>query len=629
MCQEFSSSTHHNRHVVENLARDAETALNAGRMHDAEALATGALTHEPKNVKMLVVLAMVEARTGRARESMARFKEAHQLDPTNFEAAFWLSVLFRQAGKPEDSIHYAELSIRLRPNEAHVYSNLGLSQLATHDLLNATANFERAAVMNPGLAPNFHQLGLALQLQGRDDEAIRSFRRALTLAPSSIETLFFLGQSLMNQLDTAGVIECAERALRLRPNSATAHLLLANALIGENRFDEAETHMNRAIELDPKEGTVHAMLGMRLQGLGRLEEANASFRKSIELQPEQGFAYCALTRNHKVTDDDAEMIEQMERLARDPGIPLRGLSFLHFGLGKAYEDLKQYERAMRHFDEANRISYKLRFGEAHFDKKAYAASIDWTIKTFSAEFFAKNRSANSEGDLPIFIIGMMRSGTTLVEQILSSHPGIEARGEQPFWMKHGTQAIRAGTHNLDIPKLRNLASEYLTTLQAPVPAARHITDKMPDNYLALGLIHTAFPNARVIHTVRNPVDTCISIYTTPNRTSDPYANDRDNIVFAYEEYLRLMGHWRTVLPPNRLIEVSYEHLVADREPLTREMVAFCGLEWDEACLRPEDNARAVATPSVWQVRQPIYTTSVERWRRYKPWLGAFDRLNTY
>jgi hypothetical protein len=152
---------------------------------------------------------------------------------------------------------------------------------------------------------------------------------------------------------------------------------------------------------------------------------------------------------------------------------------------------------------------------------------------------------------------------------------------------------------------------------------------MPDNYLALGLIHAAFPNARIIHTKRNPIDTCISIYTTPNRTSDPYANSRANIVFAYEQYLRLMQHWRSVLPADRLFEVSYEELIANRESVTREMVSFCGLEWDDACLRPEDNERAVATPSVWQVRQPVYSTSVERWRRYEPWLGAFGKLKDF
>lgn len=554
--------------MLDQLARDAEAALNQGRLDEAEALAGQVLAQDPGHQRAAVIAGMVEARSGRSKQAIIRFDRIASADPDQFEATFWLSVLYRQTNQPNESVRFAERAVKLRPAEAHVYSNLGMSQLATHDLANAVSNFQRAAAINPSLAPNFHHLGTALQLQGRDDEAIQAFRRALELAPNSLESLHFLGQSLMNQLDTAGAIECAQLALMLKPNSATAHLLLANALIAANRIEEAEKHMNLAAELNSKEGTPHAMLGMRLQGLGRLEEANASFRKSIELQPEQGFAYCALVRNHKVNPDDAELIAQMERLTA-ANIPLRGQSFLHFGLGKAYEDLKQYERAMGHFDEANRISYKLRFGDGKFDRQLYAASIDWAIKTFTQGFFASNRNGMNESDQPIFIVGMMRSGTTLVEQILSSHPEVGARGEQPFWMKRGAEAIPTGTSRVDAAKLRRLTSEYLKILQATFSDARHLTDKMPDNYLLLGLIHTALPNARIIHTRRNPIDTCISIYTTPNRTSDPYANDRENIVFAYRQYLKLMEHWRTVLPKDRLFEVSYEDLIADREPTTR------------------------------------------------------------
>jgi len=612
--------------VLDQLIRDAETANNQGRLPDAESLATRALAIDTSSVRALIVLAIVEAKSGRASSAIDRFANVHRIDPANFEAPFWLSVLYRQTGKPTESIRFAERAARLKPTEPHVYSNLGLSQMAVHDLLNATANFEKASVMNPNVAQNFHHLGVAFQLQGKDEDAIRSFRRAVALAPNSTETLHFLGQSLMNQLDTAGAIDCAERILKLKPNSATAHLLFANALIAENRTDEAEQHLNRAIELDPKDGTAHAMLGMRLQGLGRMDDANASFKRSIELQPEQGFAYCAFIRNHKTTSEDAGMIEKMEALAKNPSIPLRGQSFLHFGLGKAFEDLKQYEKAMRHFDEANRISYQLRFGTGKFDRKEYASTIDWAIDTFTRNSFATQQELQSKSDAPIFIVGMMRSGTTLVEQILSSHPQVTARGEQPFWMKRGSEALRPGSRGIDGQKLSRLAEQYLAVLRSLSPEARFLTDKMPDNYLALGLIHTAFPNARIIHTRRNPIDTCISIFTTPNRTSDPYANNRENIVFAYEQYLRLMDHWRKVIPADRLFEVTYEQLVADREPLTRKMLEFIGLEWDEACLHPEDNERSVATPSVWQVRQPVYSTSVERWRRYEPWLGAFACL---
>jgi len=572
--------------------------------------------------------AIHDARAGRPHQAIEGFKAALKADPKSFDAAMWLGILLRQTGKNQEALPYAKLAAQLRPMEAHAHSNLGLIQLALHDLLGATASLERSAEINPKIPQNYYHLGTAYQLQARDDDAIKAFEKALIQAPTAFDTLFALSQSLINQMEMDRAIEYAELALGQKPNSAATHLLLANAYIGDNQIEQAERHMKAAIELDPKEGSAHAMLGMRLQGLGRIDEANESFKRSIDLQPNQGFAYCALIRNHKVADADAAMIEQMERLVAEGNTPLRGLSFLHFGLGKAYEDLKQYEKAMRHFDEANRISYQLRFGTKTFDKSRYAAGIDWAIKTYTKEFFKQSTAAASDSDAPILIVGMMRSGTTLLEQILSSHPQVEARGEQPFWMKQGPKAIRSATGTVNLKMLRELAEEYLATLRSKGATAPHLTDKMPDNYLALGLIHAAFPNARIFHTRRNPIDTCISIYTTPNRTSDEYANDRENIVFAYEQYLRLMEHWRSVLPPNRFYEVSYEELISNRETLTREMIAFLGLEWDDACLHPEDNDRVVWTPSVWQVRQPVYTTSVARWQKYEPWLGAFAALRT-
>lgn len=607
------------------MVADAEAAQGRGRLAEAEALAKRAVEAAPDHVRAKLVLAMIEARTGRTEEAVAHFQEVVDRDKTSFDAIFWLSMLHRLAGRLPESVEWAERAIGLRPREAHVHSNLGLSLLAAQRLPEAIQSFERASALNPNLAPNLHQLGVAYQLQARDAEAAQAFRRALALAPNA-ETMLALGQSLMNQGDSQGAADCARRALKLNPNAAAAHLLLAGALIEEGRTAEAEAPLRAAMNLNPADSSAHAMLGMRMQALGRLGEANASFRKSIEIQPEQGFAYCALVRNQKVDEGDRQTLERMEGLIAAGALPPRGLSYLHYGLGKAYEDLRDYERAMRHFDEANRLAYRLKFGDRPFDKKRYAAAIDWAIETFTPAFFEKYREAGSESDAPIFVLGMMRSGTTLVEQILSRHPDVEATGEQPFWMARGAEAARPPSKTLNVVRLKELEAQYLKTLRALAPEAARFTDKMPGNYLFLGPIHAAFPNARIFHTRRDPRDTCLSIYTTPNRTANEYAHDRENIVFAYEQYRRLMDHWRRVLPADRLFEVDYEALVSDRERLTREMVAFAGLEWHDACLRPEENERSVVTPSVWQVRQPVYKTSVARWRNYEPWLGAFGRL---
>jgi hypothetical protein len=213
---------------------------------------------------------------------------------------------------------------------------------------------------------------------------------------------------------------------------------------------------------------------------------------------------------------------------------------------------------------------------------------------------------------------MMRSGTTLTEQILSSHPKVKGGGELFFWSENALRALSGDK--------APFGAEYVELLKKIGPEEERVTDKMPSNYRFVGLIHSALPNARLIHVRRSPVDTCLSIWATPNHLPSEGGHIKRDIVFVYKEYLRMMEHWRSVLPKNRFFEVDYEELVANREPVTRRMVEFCGLKWDDACLSPERNTRTISTPSLWQARQPIYNSSVERWRNFEPWLGDFRDL---
>jgi hypothetical protein len=297
---------------------------------------------------------------------------------------------------------------------------------------------------------------------------------------------------------------------------------------------------------------------------------------------------------------------------------------LQYGLGKANQDLGQYETAMRHFDEANRLAYKARFGEKAYDRRIHVEGVDRAKSTFTRMFLEDNRSGRVS-DLPVLVVGMMRSGTTLVEQILSSHSQVGATGEQKFWPQRHREAFDPVTGLFDKRRAARLGDEYERTLRK-VSDRDRLVDKMPANYLFLGVVHCALPKARIIHVRRHPVDTCLSIYTTPNRTRIEWCHDKPNIVFAYRQYLNIMEHWRSVLPSERFLEVGYEDLVLLREETTRRLIEFLNLDWEEACLNPEDNERSVVTPSVWQVRQPVYTSSLEKWRRYEPWLGEFKEL---
>ena len=297
--------------------------------------------------------------------------------------------------------------------------------------------------------------------------------------------------------------------------------------------------------------------------------------------------------------------------------------FVHFALGKAHDDLGEYGRAIEHFDRANLLKKRM---NKHYDGNAHAELVDRLIRRFTPEFFARNKDMAHDWDVPVLIVGMPRSGTTLAEQIISSHPDVAAGGELTFWPDRAPDFGVDRHGRIDPVWMRETQAAYQARLGQISTTARRITDKLPQNFQNVGLLHAAFPKARVIHCRRNPTDICLSIYFANFSNRMDFSFDREWIVAYYQQYSRLMQHWRNVLPSNCLLDIEYEELVSAPEPVIRRMIDFCGLEWDDACLRPEQNQRVIKTASIWQARQPIYGTSVSRWRRYEPWLGVFNRL---
>ena len=255
-------------------------------------------------------------------------------------------------------------------------------------------------------------------------------------------------------------------------------------------------------------------------------------------------------------------------------------------------------------------SYRLKRQCTTFNRTLFARVVDGAISGFTREFFSRNAGLGSDWEAPILIVGMPRSGTTLVEQILSSHPDVDGGGELTFWGERASSFRTNAAREIDPAWVQEAAHDYRALLAAFSATAQRVTDKRPNNFLFLGLVHAVFPWARVIHCRRHPVDTCLSIYFQNFASRMDFAYDREDIVHCYRHYLRLMAHWRNALPADRLLDIQYEELVADREAVTRKLIAFCGLDWNDACLRSERNRRAVQTASVWQARQPVYKTSV-------------------
>jgi tetratricopeptide (TPR) repeat protein len=366
----------------------------------------------------------------------------------------------------------------------------------------------------------------------------------------------------------------------------------------------------------------HDLLGNLLAELGRFDEARECFERAIALAPLLAGSYYDLVRCRPLTPADDNLLPRMETALAAPGLEATQRHRLHLAIGKAADDLGDYALAMRHFDAADVVRREV----APFDSTAFSREVERLIARCTPEFIARASELGNSDTRPVLIVGMPRSGTTLVEQILSMHPDVGAGGELNFWNERAAAWHRFGSAGNRNPFFTEAASGYLGVLHALAPKAKRVTDKMPFNFLWAGLIHVTFPRATIIHCRRAAVDTALSIHQTHFHPSLAFPTGGAELVAYFRSYQRLIDHWRNVLPADRFVEVDYENLTRAPEPVIRRIVAACGLAWHDSCLRPEDNPRAVKTPSKWQTRQPIYRTSVARWRRYEPWLGDLRTL---
>jgi tetratricopeptide (TPR) repeat protein len=608
--------------------RAAVAAREAGRLEEAERMCRQILEHEPSNLPATHLLAIVCARGGKVGEAIGLLRKVVAQEPQSIEALNQLASLLSAAGQGREAIELCGRVLKLDPDHAPSHYNLALAYLSERRVTDAIAALEQAVARDRNFADAYYRLGMAYQSVGRDQEAMAALARASTLAPAHTDAHTRLGHLMQVYGKRQEAIASFRRAAAVQPNSTASRLNLAQALAEEGKVSEAEEILRQAIALEPKAAPPHWLLGNVLSQRGRFAEAVESYQAAIALAPAHSASYLGIVSSKQVTAADRPLIDRMTALVGGGQLTRRDRTNLHYALGKAFDDLGDYAAAMRHFDEANRLEgQRLRSNGGGFNAARHAKTIDRAIATFTPEFFAQHRALGSDREAPILILGMMRSGTTLVEQIVSSHSEIAAGDEIPYWSEQGAaleQIMSASTADAEL--VRGLANDYAAQLALVSPLARRVTDKTPNNFIFLGLIHLAMPRARIIHCRRNPIDTCLSIYFTPYTASPAFAHDRANIAAFYADYLRLMAHWRTVLPADRFLEVDYEDLIAHRELVARRLIEFCGVQWQDACLRHEANTRVVRTSSAWQARQPLYATSVERWRRYEPWLGEFRRL---
>jgi tetratricopeptide (TPR) repeat protein len=578
---------------------------------------------KPSDPTARVLAGLVAARARDVSGAIRHLTDALELDSGCVEAHIALSTVLFETGQIAPGLEHAREAVRLQPDDADLLSHLGFKLVKLRAFDEAAGYFERAASLRPRDARSWQNLAMALRDAGREPESVDIWKKVVDLDSRHFAGWMNLGQLHLAHGRFGDAIQCAEKALGLGKDNPNAHLLMALALAEDNRGAEAEKFLLEAVKLDPKNPVAHASLGFWYQEQGRFDQSRSHLERTIALNPQHGFAYYNLLREKRATEGDADLLGRIQEVADNTMLHPRDRSYAHYALGKGFEDLGRFEDSMRHFDAGNDLAFEVWLARKPWDREEYSEGFSRTIEVFEQARF--ERLTGSDSETPIFIVGMIRSGTSLLEQILSSHPSVAGAGELSFWHENE----RKGLDDEGLPRpeaLPSLAESYLAKLESLAPGADRVTDKLPHNYAMLGLIHAALPRAKIIHLSRDPADNCLSVYTTAYQKPPVFAHRRENIVFAYREYLRIMEHWRSVLPADILLEIDYERLVSDREELGRRVVAFCGLPWDEACLRHEGNRRSVRTPSLWQVRQPVYGTSVNRADRFSKWIPEFMDL---
>jgi len=639
---------------VDALVHLGAIRLGQGRADEAEALLRQAVTLSPEWPEALTNLAAALQALGRHQEAVTHYERALACKPDMLDARFGLAACLQASGRHEAAIICYETLLIADP--AHPEANYGLAtvlaQLGRVD--EAAARYRAALAADPDFAEASYGLGKLLLARGDSpEEAVSCFLCALDVDPKYIEARISLGTTLSRLDRDADAMAAFRAVLAVEPDHPEAHngigILLdrrrrhaeaiehyaaalardpdhvdamgrmANAMKNIGRHDEALALARRVLTLRPDSGTAAGLLGSILAEMGSMDEALAQFRRGLALAPDRLEPACNIVQLAKVRPGDDALHALEAALPRLLALSLQEQCLLHFGLAKAYDDIGERDRGFAHLLKGNATKRS----QTKYDDAATLASMEHLRRVFTAELLALRKDLGDPSTVPVFIVGMPRSGTTLLEQILASHRAVFGAGEQTVLQQEvdrlsaerlGAARFPESAWTMTGEELRRMGGNYVAALRSLSPDAARITDKMPGNFIFIGLIRLILPNARIIHVVRDPVDTCLSCFSKLFAGNQPFSYDLGELGRYYRGYQRLMAHWRAVLPPNVMLEVEYEGLVQDFEPHARRIVSYCGLDWDPACLEFYRTSRPVHTASMVQVRQPIYRSSVGRWR---------------
>jgi tetratricopeptide (TPR) repeat protein len=608
----------------------------------------------------VLVRALAAHQAGNAGEAELLYKLVLQANPKQFDALHMLALIEGQRGNFVSGLRCIKKALRVKPNSVDALINLGLMQSKIGDNPGALTAYKKALMINPQSALAHNGIGVVLRQLGQGEDALTHYDTALALAPEYAGVWNNRGNVLVDLRRPLEAIASYDRAIALQPGLAETHLGRGNALRQLLLHDKALAAYNRALVLEPDNPQTLCSIGVALMDMDRPSEAEAKFHRAITLDPHCAAAYNNLGlifKERGQLGDARRAIEQAIHLAPgntsyyenlgtvrsfaadDPYVAaLEGMAentaalcpadriHLHFALAKAGEDGGRYERAFRHLLAANELKRR----QVAYNEPVMLARLKRTRELFSRDFIASREGAGELAAASVFIVGMPRSGTSLIEQILASHPNVFGAGELNIFEQTvdaiggtlpGASQFPELVAGMSSIHFRAIGRRYCKALMRRAPTASRIVDKMPGNFLFAGLIHLSLPNAVIIHAIRDPIDTCVSCFSVHFSRGQAYTYDLAELGRYYRDYETLMAHWRYVLPHERIMDVSYEELVEDVEGVARRIVARCGLPWHSRCLDFYRTERSVRTASAAQVRRPIYKSSVGRWRRYENFLA--------
>ncbi len=559
-------------------------------------------------------------------EAIIHYQAALNIDSKLLEAHIHCGIAYRMIKNYDAAIACLHHALDLDKVNARAFHVLGMVYVDSEDYNHALYCLESATGLAPKQAEFRVSFASVLEKASLDFEAGLEYHNACEIDPNYLDGFIAYGIYLTQHHRFDEALECAKRAKYLAPQNVDVINQLGNVYSGMNDAVAAIAQYHAALQIEPRRISsllglcqVYLELGNTSKGIEMCDEIIA-----IDKSLAKGYTLKARMKKSTSSDGLAEQLLQFTASNTDEDkIKLE----THFALGKIYDDQNNYTEAFKHYTIGNKLKNKY----LNYNREADEARFSSLIEVFHAGFFKNYQYIGVESELPVIIVGMPRSGTTLTEQIISSHPNVIGAGEVSFWGRAPTaMPLRLGTATpypecigeLSIDQAKDITEIYQATLRKIAGAEtkpKHITDKMPHNFAYVGLIALLFPNVKIIHTKRNPIDTCLSIYFQNFNANHPYAFDLSNLGFHYKQYERIMRHWHEMLP-GRIMDVNYEDTITDSEFWSRKLIDHIGLEWNDACLVPHKLERTVKTASHWQVKQPIYKTSVQRWKNYEQFL---------